>query len=196
MPTIDEAGLDLLFRTARAHSKWTDAPVPDDTLRALFEILKYGPTSANCSPARFLFLRTPDAKDRLSAALSSANKEKTITAPVVVIVAQDPKFHDHLPRLFPQNLSAKSWFTSNYSLTETTMVRNATLQGAYLMLAARALGLDCGPMSGFDNTKVDDIFLTEQGWKSNFLVALGIGDSSVLPPRPPRFDFDDVCTLL
>ena len=196
MPTLDQAAIDQLFGAARAHDKWTDEPVPDDTLRALFDILKYGPTSANCSPARFLFLRTPDAKERLSPALSSANREKTITAPVVVIVAQDPLFYEQLPKLFPQNQSARSWFTSNYDLTETTMFRNATLQGAYLIMAARALGLDCGPMSGFNNSLVDETFLTARGWKSNFLIALGKGDPSVLKPRPPRFDFDDACVLL
>jgi len=196
MPTIDEAGLDLLFRDARCHDKWTDMPVPDETLRTLFDILKYGPTSANSSPARFVFLRTPEAKERLRPALSSANREKTISAPVVAIVAQDPHFYDHLPRLFPHNLSAKSWFTANPLLTDTTMFRNATLQGGYLIMAARALGLDCAPMSGFDNSKVDDIFLSERGWRSNFLVGIGRGDPSVLKPRTPRFDFDDVCVLL
>ncbi len=196
MLAFAQPAIDQIFGAARAHDKWTDTPVPDDTLRALFEVLKYGPTSANCSPARFLFLRTDDAKERLRPALSKANTDKTITAPVVVIVAQDPKFHDHLPRLFPQNPSAKSWFTSDYNLTETTMVRNATLQGAYLIIAARALGLDCGPMSGFNNALVDDIFLTDRGWKSNFLLALGVGDPSILKPRPPRFDFDDVCVLM
>ena len=196
MPTLDPTAIDQLFGAARAHDRWTDEPVPDDTLRALFEILKYGPTSANCSPARFLFLRTPEMKDKLAPALSSANREKTITAPVVVIVAQDPNFHDHLPKLFPQNPSARSWFTSNPLLTETTMFRNATLQGAYLIMAARALGLDCGPMSGFNNSMVDDLFLSDRGWKSNFLMALGKGDPSGLKPRPPRFDFDDACVLL
>ena len=196
MTTLDQAAINLLFHDARSQDKWTDTPVPDDTLRALHEILKYGPTSANSSPARFMFLRTPDSKERLRPALSSANTEKTITAPVVAIVAHDPKFYDHLPRLFPHNLSARSWFTSNPDLTETTMFRNATLQGAYLIMAARALGLDCGPMSGFDNSKVDDIFLSERGWRSNFLVGLGKGDPSVLTPRTPRFDFDDVCVLM
>jgi 3-hydroxypropanoate dehydrogenase len=196
MTTLDDAGLDLLFRNARSQNKWTDAPVPDDTLRELHNILKYAPTSANSSPARFLFLRTHDAKERLRPALSSGNTDKTMTAPVVCIVAHDPLFYDHLPRLFPHNLDARSWFTSNPDLTETTMFRNATLQGAYLIMAARALGLDCGPMSGFDNAKVDEIFLADRGWKSNFLCGLGVGDPSGIFPRSPRFDFDDVCVLL
>jgi len=196
MTLLDDAGLDLLFRNARSQNKWTDAPVPDDTLRELHNILKYAPTSANSSPARFLFLRTHDAKQRLLPALSSGNTDKTMTAPVVCIIAHDPLFYDHLPRLFPHNLDARSWFTSNPDLTETTMFRNATLQGAYLMLAARALGLDCGPMSGFDNAKVDEIFLADRGWKSNFLCGLGVGDPSGVFPRSPRFDFDDVCVLM
>jgi len=196
MTILDDAGLDLLFRNARSQNKWTDAPVPDDTLRELHNILKYAPTSANSSPARFMFLRTHDAKERLRPALSSGNTDKTMTAPVVCIVAHDPLFYDHLPRLFPHNLDARSWFTSNPDLTETTMFRNATLQGAYLMLAARALGLDCGPMSGFDNAKVDEIFLADRGWKSNFLCGLGVGDPSGIFERSPRFDFDDVCVLM
>ena len=193
---LDEPSIDLLFRNARSQNKWLADPVPDDTLRALFDIVKFGPTSANSSPARFLFLRTPEAKERLRPALSSGNEVKTMTAPVVVIIAHDPKFYDHLPRLFPHNLDAKSWFTSNPELTETTMFRNATLQGAYLMMAARSLGLDCGPMSGFDNAKVDEIFLADRGWKSNFLCGIGKGDPTGIFPRSPRFDFYDACMML
>jgi len=196
MTTLDATALDLLFREARSQNKWTDEPVSDDTLREIFDILKMGPTSANSSPARFVFLRTKEAKERLAPALSSGNTEKTMTAPVVAIVAHDPLFYEHLPRLFPHNLDAKSWFTSNPELTEVTMFRNATLQGAYLMIAARAVGLDVGPMSGFDNAKVDEIFLADRGWKSNFLVGLGKGDPAGIFPRSPRFDFYDVCQLL
>jgi len=196
MTTLDATALDLLFREARSQSKWTDEPVSDDTLREIFDILKMGPTSANCSPARFLFLRTKDAKERLAPALSSGNTQKTLTAPVVAIVAHDPTFYENLPRLFPQNLDAKSWFTSNPELTEVTMFRNATLQGAYLMMAVRAVGLDVGPMSGFNNNRVDEIFLADRGWKSNFLVAIGKADPAGLPPRPPRLDFYDACQLL
>lgn len=192
---LDDTALDMLFRSARTQNKWTNEPVSDETLRRLFEILKYGPTSANCSPARFIFVRSGAAKERLKPALSQGNLEKTMTAPVTVIVAHDPKFYDHLPKLFP-HADAKSWFTGSEALAEATAFRNGTLQGAYLMMAARALGLDCGPMSGFDNAKVDAEFLSAFGWRSNFLVNLGHGDPSALFPRSPRFDFEDVCQLL
>jgi len=193
---LDAAALDLLFRQARSHNKFTDASVSDDTLRELHDLLKLGPTSANCSPARYLFLRTPEAKQRLAPALSSGNLEKTMAAPVTVIVAYDPSFYEKLPQLFPHNPDARSWFTSNDSLAATTAFRNGTLQGGYLVLAARALGLDTGPMSGFDNTKVDEEFLSWRGWRSNFLVNLGYGDPSGMFPRSPRLDFDDACVLL
>ena len=193
---LEAPALDMLFREARTHNKFTEEPVSDDTLRELYEILKWGPTSANSSPARFLFLRTPGAKQRLAPALSSGNHDKTMAAPVTVIVAYDPKFHEHLPRLFPHNLDARSWFTSNEALAATTAFRNGTLQGAYLIIAARAVGLDTGPMSGFDNDMVDEIFLRGYGWRSNFLVNLGHGDPAGVYPRSPRLDFDDACRLL
>jgi 3-hydroxypropanoate dehydrogenase len=194
--TLDVAGFDLLFRRARTHNKFTDQPVTDDELRALYDILKMGPTSANCSPARFLFLRTQEAKQKLAPALSSGNLEKTMTAPVTVIVAYDPKFYEHLPKLFPHNQDARSWFTSNDSLAATTAFRNGTLQGAYLIMAARAVGLDTGAMSGFDNAIVDEAFLADRGWRSNFLCNLGHGDPAALFPRSPRLDFDEACVLL
>jgi 3-hydroxypropanoate dehydrogenase len=194
--TIDAAGLDLLFREARTHNKWHEDTVSDDTLHELYDLLKQGPTSANCSPARFLFLRTKDAKERLAPALSSGNLAKTMAAPVTVIVAYDPKFYERLPFLFPHNPDATSWFTSNESLAATTAFRNGTLQGAYLMLAARALGLDTGGMSGFDNAKVDAEFLSTRGWRSNFLVNLGKGDHSGVFARSPRLPFDEACVLL
>jgi 3-hydroxypropanoate dehydrogenase len=194
--TLDPAGLDLLFREARSHNRFTDQPVSDETLHALHGLLKLGPTSANCSPARFLFLRSQDAKQRLAPALSSGNLEKTMAAPVTVIVAYDPKFFEKLPQLFPHNPDARSWFTSNDSLAATTAFRNGTLQGAYLILAARALGLDTGPMSGFDNAKVDQEFLAHYGWRSNFLVNLGHGDPAGVYPRSPRLEFDEACVML
>jgi 3-hydroxypropanoate dehydrogenase len=194
--TIDAAGLDLLFREARTHNKWHEDTVSDETLHELYDLLKQGPTSANCSPARFLFLRTKDAKERLAPALSSGNLAKTMAAPVTVIVAYDPKFYERLPFLFPHNPDATSWFTSNESLAATTAFRNGTLQGAYLMLAARALGLDTGGMSGFDNAKVDAEFLSTRGWRSNFLVNLGKGDHSGVFARSPRLPFDEACVLL
>jgi 3-hydroxypropanoate dehydrogenase len=194
--TLDAAGLDLLFREARSHNKFSDEPVTDDELLALYEILKNGPTSANCSPARFLFLRTQEAKRKLAPALSSGNLEKTMAAPVTAIVAYDPKFYEKLPKLFPHNPEATSWFTSNDSLAATTAFRNGTLQGAYLIVAARAVGLDTGAMSGFDNAVVDEVFLADRGWRSNFLCNLGHGDPAGLFPRSPRLDFDEACVLL
>jgi 3-hydroxypropanoate dehydrogenase len=194
--TIDAAGLDLLFREARTHNKWHEDTISDKTLHELYDLLKQGPTSANSSPARFLFLRTKEAKERLAPALSSGNLAKTMAAPVTVIVAYDPKFYERLPYLFPHNADATSWFTSNESLAATTAFRNGTLQGAYLMLAARALGFDTGGMSGFDNAKVDAEFLSARGWRSNFLVNLGKGDHSGVFGRSPRLPFDEACVLL
>jgi 3-hydroxypropanoate dehydrogenase len=193
--TLDAAGLDLLFREARTHNKFTDQPVTDDELRALYDILKMGPTSANCSPARFLFLRTREAKQKLAPALSSGNHDKTMASPVTAIVAYDPKFYDKLPKLFPHNPDATSWFTSNDSLAAMTAFRNGTLQGGYLIIAARAVGLDIGAMSGFDNAIVDEVFLADRGWRSNFLCNIGHGDPAGLFPRSPRLDFDEACVL-
>lgn len=192
---LNDAALDQLFRSARTQYGWTGAAVSDDDLRAIFDLMKWGPTSANCSPARFLFLRTQSAKERLRPALSSGNLQKTMLAPVTVIVAYDPKFYDYLPRLFPHT-DAKPWFTSNPELAEETAFRNGTLQGGYFMLAARALGFGLGPMSGFDAAKVDVEFLSDRGWKSNFLVNLGHGDPAAEKPRGPRFWFDETCLML
>ena len=192
---LDQAGIGALFTEARTHYKWLPEPVTDDELRHLYELVRTGPTSANSSPARFLFLRTPEAKERLRPALSEGNVEKTLSAPVVTIVAHDPAFYDQLPKLFP-HADARSWFAGNEALATATAFRNGTLQGAYLILAARAVGLDTGPMSGFDNARVDELFLAERGWKSNFLVNLGHGDPSGLFPRSPRLGFDEACVLL
>ena len=192
---LDDAALDGLFRTARTHYRWTDAPVTDDTLRTVYDLLKMGPTSANCSPARFLFLRSSAAKQRLRPALSSGNVPSSMAAPVVCIVAHDPAFFVHLPRLYP-DAEARSWFADNQRLAEETAFRNGTLQGAYLLLAARAAGLDVGPMSGFDNDRVDAEFMPVHGWKSNFLVALGHAEPGEPHPRAPRLGFDEACVLL
>jgi 3-hydroxypropanoate dehydrogenase len=192
---VEPAVHDLLFREARTHNKFTSEPVSDETLRELYDILKYGPTSANSSPARFVFIRTPEGKEKLKPALSAGNLDKTMAAPVTVIVAYDPKFYEHLPHLFPHNQDAKNWFTSNDSLAATTAFRNGTLQGAYLMMAARSLGLDVGAMSGFDNAKVDEAFLAQKGWRSNFLCNLGHGDPAGLFPRSPRLPFEEACIL-
>jgi 3-hydroxypropanoate dehydrogenase len=192
---IDEAALSVLFDAARTHSSWSDAPVTDEDLRRVYHAAKFGPTSANCSPARFVFLRTPEARERLRPALSAGNLAKTLSAPVVVIVAWDPRFYDRLPELFP-HADARAWFAGNEALAEETAFRNSTLQGAYLILAARAAGLDCGPMSGFDRASVDQIFFEANGWRSNFLINLGHGDGQALFPRAPRLAFEDACTLL
>jgi 3-hydroxypropanoate dehydrogenase len=187
--------LDTLFREARTHRAWRDEPVSDDILRALFDLLKMAPTSANCSPARFVFVRTPEAKLRLKPALSAGNVDKTMAAPATVIVAYDPRFYDQLPKLHPYG-DARSWFAGNRELADETAFRNGTLQGAYLILAARALGLDCGPMSGFDNDVVDREFFSGRGWRSNFLVNLGHGDPAPLHPREPRFEFSEACEII
>ena len=191
---IDARTLDILFRDARTHNGWQDKPVPESLLRELFDLAKMAPTSANCSPMRVVFVSTPEGKERLKLALSQGNLDKTMAAPVTAIIAQDTQFYEHLPTLFP-HADAKSWFVGNDALIQGTMVRNATLQGAYLILAARALGLDCGPMSGFDPAKVNAEFFPDGRFQANFLCNLGYGDPSKLFPRSPRFAFDDVCTL-
>ncbi len=192
---LDGPALDTLFRQARTHYGWTGVAVTDDELRRVFDLARMGPTSANSSPARFLFLRTTEAKQRLRPALSAGNVDKTMSAPVVCVVAHDPAFYEELPKLFP-HADARSWFAGNEALAAATAFRNGSLQGAYLVMAARAAGLDAGPMSGFDNAKVDAEFFAATGWKSNFLVNLGHGDPDKLPPRSPRFEFDEACRLL
>lgn len=191
---LDDRALDQLFRAARTQNKWQDRPVPDAKLQELYDLLKWGPTSANSSPARFVFVRTPEGKAKLKEALSAGNLEKTMTAPVTAIVCYDSYFYDKLGQLFP-HADAKPWFTSSPEFAEKTAFRNGSLQGAYLMLAARAIGLDVGAMSGFDNAKVDELFLFGTGWKSNFLVNLGYGDPAGLFPRSPRLSFDEAARL-
>jgi 3-hydroxypropanoate dehydrogenase len=190
--TLDDRALDQLFREARTQNKWQDRPVPDATLEEVYNLLKWAPTSANSSPARFVFIRTPEGRAKLKQALSPGNVEKTMTAPVTVIVAHDVEFYEKLPFLFP-HADARSWFAGNPAFAETSAFRNGTLQGAYLMMAARSVGLDAGAMSGFDNAKVDELFLAGTTWKSNFLVNLGYGDPTGLFPRSPRLSFDEAC---
>jgi 3-hydroxypropanoate dehydrogenase len=192
---LDETSLDILFRDARSHYHWTGKPITDAQLEALYDLTKWGPTSANGSPARFVFLRTPEAKQRLVPALSAGNVEKTLTAAAVVIVAYDPAFYDKLPVLFP-HVDARAWFAGDPALAEETAFRNATLQGGYMILAARALGLDGGAMSGFDRGMVDAIFFAENGWRSNFLLNLGEADRTQQMPRQPRLPFEDACLML
>jgi 3-hydroxypropanoate dehydrogenase len=194
-PLSDEA-LDTLFRNARTHSAWQNKPVNDSVLRHLYDLMKFGPTSANSSPARIVFLRTPEAKERLKPALSPGNVDKTMRAPVTAILAYDLHFHEALPRLFPQMPNAREMFARNPDLAETGAFRNGSLQGGYFILAARALGLDCGPMSGFDNGKVDAEFFGGDLFpgariKSNFLCNLGFGEPAKLYPRNPRLGFEE-----
>jgi 3-hydroxypropanoate dehydrogenase len=191
---LADAALDQLFRAARTYDV-LHGPVTDDQLRALYELMKFGPTSSNCQPARILFVRSAAAKERLGPALSSRNRDKTLAAPVTAILGYDLHFYQHLPRLFPANPNAKSWFEGKPD-TPFHALLNGALQGAYLMLAARALGLDCGPMSGFDNAKVDAAFFPDGRVKSSFLCNLGRGDPARLPERPPRFGFDEVCRIV
>ncbi len=192
---LNDAGLDLLFREARTHNGWTDQEVSDVLLQAVFDLAKMGPTSANCSPLRIVYVKTRAAKEQLKPALIEGNVDKTMAAPVTAILGHDLEFYEQLPKLFPHT-DARSWFLGNDELIETTAFRNGSLQGAYFILAARALGLDCGPMSGFDNAMVDEAFFPEGKVKSNFICNLGYGDPSKLFPRSPRFDFDEVCKIV
>lgn len=193
--TLSDAGLDLLFRQARTHSAWTDRPVADETLVALYDLLKFGPTSVNCSPARIVFVKTPEAKAKLLPTLSPGNVEKTRAAPVTAIIAHDIAFLDTLGQLFP-HADAASWFRGNDALIEEMAFRNGSLQGAYLMLAARAVGLDCGPMSGFDKNKVDEAFFAGTTVRANFLCNLGYGDAAKLHDRLPRLPFEQACRIV
>lgn len=193
-PLTDDA-LAQLFLDARTHNAWQDRDVPDALLRRLVDILKMGPTSANCSPMRVKFVKSKAAKARLLPHLSAGNQEKTRNAPVTAIVGQDMAFYEHLPRLFPHT-DAKSWFTGNTAMIEETAFRNSTLQGGYLILAARALGLDCGPMSGFDKAGVTKEFFPGTEIKANFLVNLGYGDGKGLFQRSPRFEFEEMAEIL
>jgi len=194
-PPLDDAALDALFRSARTHNTFKDEPVSDVTLRALFELVKMGPTSANGLPGRFVFVTSREAKAKLEPALSEGNRAKTMKAPVTAIVAYDAEWHEQLPRFFPHT-DAKSWFAGDPAKIEGAAVVNGTLMGGYLILAARALGLDCGPMAGFDKETVDAAFLAGTTWKSNFLVNLGYGDGQDLKERLPRPEFDEFCRIV
>lgn len=191
---IEAQCLDQLFFDARTHNEWQDRPVSDELLRELFDVLRWAPTSANCSPARIVFVKSPEAKAKLLPALIEGNVEKTRIAPVTAIIGHDLEFHEHLPRLFPHT-DARSWFVGNEPLIEATAFRNGTLQGAYLIMAARALGLDCGPMSGFDPDQVNEAFFAGSTTRVNFLCNLGYGRPEALFPRSPRFEFEDVCRV-
>lgn len=192
---LDDSSLDIIFRAARTHSDWLDKPVSDELLHQIYDLMKWAPTSANSSPARIVFVRSAAAKQRLLPAMIPGNVEKTRASPVTAIIAHDTEFHEKLPTLFPHT-DARSWFAGNQPLIDTTAFRNGTLQGAYLILAARALGLDAGPMSGFDNAKVDQEFFPGGKIKSNFLINLGYGDHAKLFPRNPRLSFAEAAQIL
>ena len=192
---LTEEGQDLLFRAARTHRAWLPRPVGDDLLRQVHALAALGPTSTNCQPLRVAFVRTAEAKARLLPCLSPGNVEKTRAAPVTAILAHDMEFYELMPRLFP-TADMRAGYLGKPELIATTALRNGSLQGAYFMLAARALGLDCGGMSGFDNAKVDAEFFPDGRIKSNFLCNLGYGDSSKLGPRPPRLPFEEACRII
>jgi 3-hydroxypropanoate dehydrogenase len=193
-PLVSDAALDVLLRKARSFNDFTSQPVTDEELRRLYELAKWGPTTANSQPQRVVFVRSAEAKEKLAPALSSQNRKKALGAPVVAILAYDMRFFEHLPRLF-HNPNARSWYETTPEQIRTTALRNATLQGAYLMLAARAIGLDVGAMSGFDKAKVDEAFFAGTKVKSNFLVNIGHGDPSGVFDRLPRLSFEEACTI-
>ena len=192
---LDDAALDQVFRTARSYNGYTDEPVTASDLRAIYDLFKWGPTSANMSPARIVWVTTTDAKEKLAVLASEKNADKIRTAPVTAIVGMDYLFHEKLPKLFP-HVDARPWFTGNQALLETSAFRNATLQGAYLIVAARALGFDTGPMSGFDNAGVDAAFFAGTEVRSNFITTLGHGDRAMIFDRLPRLDFDEANTII
>ncbi|RKH15554.1 malonic semialdehyde reductase [Corallococcus sp. CA041A] len=192
---LDTDSLEQLFTEARTHSGWQDRPVTDETLRRIYELARMAPTAVNSQPVRLVFVRSREAKERLKPALSPGNVDKTMQAPVTVIVAYDTAFHEQMPKLFPARDMKSVFAAMPQEAREQSAFMNGTLQGGYVILAARALGLDCGPMGGFDKAKVDEAFLQGTGWKSNFLINLGYGDPAKLFPRNPRLSFEDACRL-
>ena len=194
MARLDDDALDLIFRQARTHNAWTDRPVAPALLREVWDLARMGPTSANCSPARIVFVVSKQAKAALKPCLIQGNVEKTMAAPATAVIGYDLAFYQQLPKLFPQT-DARAWFVGNETLIRDTAFRNGTLQGAYFIVAARALGLDCGPMSGFDNAKADAAFFKGTTVKSNFLCNLGYGDPKGVFPRNPRLAFDEACRI-
>lgn len=193
---LPQAAFDQLFLEAHTHNAWQDRAVSDELLHRLYDNLRMAPTSMNCSPARIVFVKTKAAKEKLSPALMEGNRAKTMAAPVTAIIGYDTRFFEQLPKLFPPIPSARDMFESNAALADITAFRNGTLQGAYLMLAARALGLDCGPMSGFDNAAMDELFFAGTNVKSNFICNLGYGDAKGVYPRSPRLAFDEACSII
>lgn len=194
--SLDDTALDTLFRTARTRNAFTDRPVPEALLREVYDLARWGPSAGNTTPARFVFLTTPEAKARLAPHMSRSNAAKSIGAAVQCIVAYDLGFAEKIPFLFPHNPGSADWYRGNATLTEETAFRNGSLQGAYLILACRALGLDCGPMSGFSREGVDAEFFAGTSWRSNFLVNIGYGSDENLFPRSPRLPFEEACRVL
>lgn len=192
---IDSTAIDTLFTAARTHNGWLDKPVTDTQLHQIYDLLKWGPTSANCSPARVVFVKTPEAKERLVACMSAGNAAKTAQAPVTAIIGMDMEFYEKLPQLFP-HADARAWFVGNQPSIAATAFRNSSLQGAYFMMAARAIGLDCGPMSGFDEAKLNAAFFAGTTVKVNFVCSIGYGDVTKLFGRSPRLSFDEACKVL
>lgn len=193
---LDDEDLDLIFRSARTHNVWLPTSVPESMLRELWDVMKFGPTSANCSPLRIVFVQSTEAKERLVACMNENNQAKTRAAPVTAILAMDLEFYEKLPRLFPHNQTARSWFAGKPTLIWETALRNSSLQGAYFIITARALGLDCGPMSGFNADKVNAEFFANTSLKVNFVCSIGHGDGSKLFPRSPRLDFEEACRIV
>lgn len=192
---VSASALDTLFNSARTHTHWLDKDVPDTLLHQIIDLAKLGPTSANCSPLRVVFVRSAEAKARLKPFLSEGNADKTMKAPVTAIFANDREFYEHLPRLYPHT-DARSWFIGKKLYSEETAFRNGSMQAAYAILAARSLGLDCGPMSGFDSAGVDEAFFKGTTYTANFLCNIGYGDPSRLHPRSPRFSFDEMARII
>ncbi|OGS91511.1 MAG: malonic semialdehyde reductase [Gallionellales bacterium GWA2_60_18] len=192
---LPQAALDQLFLDAHTHNAWQERPVPDELLRRLYDTFRMGPTSANCCPARIVFVKSKAAKEKLMPALMEGNRAKTMAAPVTAIVGYDLRFYERLGKLYPNAPDAASWFNKDEQTAQTNAFRNGTLQGGYLIVAARALGLDCGPMSGFDNAAVDGLFFAGTSVRSNFLCNLGYGDPKGVYPRNPRLDFDEACRI-
>lgn len=193
---VNDDALDKIFRNARSQNAWQTKPVSLALLQAVYETMALGPTSANCSPARIIYVTSDEAKARLKPLVIEGNVDKVVTAPAIAIIGYDPEFYEKIPQLFPHNPEAREWFAGDPALAEITAFRNGTLQGAYFMIAARALGLDCGPMSGFDNAGVDAEFFAGTKVKSNFICGVGYGDSSAVFERSPRLSFDEACTVV
>lgn len=194
--TLNDAGLDLIFREAHTFTHWTPEKVSEALLRKVYDLTKFGPTSANGSPARFLFIVSPEAKEKLKPALLPMNVDKTMSAPVTVAIGYDTQFFEHLPELFPSNPNAKVWFEGSAPLAQETAFRNSALQGAYLMIAARALGLDCGALSGFNAAALETTFWPDGRVKANFLCNIGFGDDKMQWPRGPRLPFETACQIV